>query len=252
VRGWSTWPCPPTSAPTWPRSASPWSTWTGSSSTSTTRQRHRDRGRPEAGPGEVSDFLGVRRAAQVAPTGGRLAHMASDVVAAELRRLESRLPGLDDHERSEVQRTVRRIGTSCCTRRPSGSRSCPATRRPRTTPLRCGSCSPSTRRPLPPCCPRKSAPSGSGDRAAPPGRAHLAAGPGPGRAGRGRAHRSRRSVDVCRGDHPGGRRPPPPGRDRRHRAVRRRGPGGPFGPARSTSRCTRSRTCRPAPRSTSR
>jgi glutamyl-tRNA reductase len=35
--------------------------------------------------------------------------MASDVVAAELRRLESRLPGLDDHERDEVQRTVRRI-----------------------------------------------------------------------------------------------------------------------------------------------
>jgi glutamyl-tRNA reductase len=58
---------------------------------------------------EVSDFLGVRRAAQVAPTVVALRTMASDVVAAELRRLESRLPGLDDHERDEVQRTVRRI-----------------------------------------------------------------------------------------------------------------------------------------------
>ena len=59
--------------------------------------------------GEVIDFLGLRRAAQVAPTVVALRTMASDVVAAELRRLESRLPGLDDHERSEVQRTVRRI-----------------------------------------------------------------------------------------------------------------------------------------------
>jgi hypothetical protein len=59
--------------------------------------------------GEVSDFLGVRRAAQVAPTVVALRTMASDVVAAELRRLESRLPSLDDHERDEVQRAVRRI-----------------------------------------------------------------------------------------------------------------------------------------------
>jgi glutamyl-tRNA reductase len=58
---------------------------------------------------EVSDFLGLRRAAQVAPTVVALRTMASDVVAAELRRLEGRLPGLDDRERDEVQRTVRRI-----------------------------------------------------------------------------------------------------------------------------------------------
>ena len=58
---------------------------------------------------EVSDFLAVRRAAQVAPTVVALRTMASDVVAGELRRLESRLPGLDGHERNEVQRTVRRI-----------------------------------------------------------------------------------------------------------------------------------------------
>jgi glutamyl-tRNA reductase len=59
--------------------------------------------------GEVSAFLGLRRAAQVAPTVVALRTMASDVVAAELRRLETRLPGLDGHERDEVQRTVRRI-----------------------------------------------------------------------------------------------------------------------------------------------
>ncbi len=58
---------------------------------------------------EVSDFLGVRRAAQVAPTVVALRSMAADVMVAELRRLESRLPSLDDHQRDEVQRTVRRI-----------------------------------------------------------------------------------------------------------------------------------------------
>ena len=35
--------------------------------------------------------------------------MAADVMAAELHRLESRLPGLGDHERDEVRRSVRRI-----------------------------------------------------------------------------------------------------------------------------------------------
>jgi glutamyl-tRNA reductase len=58
---------------------------------------------------EVSDFLGLRRAASVAPTVVALRTMASDVVAAELRRLESRLPDLDERERNEVQRSVRRI-----------------------------------------------------------------------------------------------------------------------------------------------
>jgi len=58
---------------------------------------------------EVSDFLGLRRAAQVAPTVVALRTMASDVVTAELRRLESRVPTLDDREREEVQRSVRRI-----------------------------------------------------------------------------------------------------------------------------------------------
>ena len=58
---------------------------------------------------EVSDFLGLRRAAQVAPTVVALRTMAADVMAAELHRLEARLPALDDHERDEVRRSVRRI-----------------------------------------------------------------------------------------------------------------------------------------------
>ena len=58
---------------------------------------------------EVADFLGLRRAAQVAPTVIALRSMASEVVAAELSRLDSRLPGLDPHDRDEVSRTVRRV-----------------------------------------------------------------------------------------------------------------------------------------------
>ena len=58
---------------------------------------------------EVQDFLGQRRAAQVAPTVVALRSMASEVVAAEMSRLTARLPSLDDHERQEVQRTVRRV-----------------------------------------------------------------------------------------------------------------------------------------------
>lgn len=59
--------------------------------------------------GEVSDFLGLRRAAQVAPTVIALRSMASEVVSAELTRLDARLPQLDEHERDEVNRTVRRV-----------------------------------------------------------------------------------------------------------------------------------------------
>ena len=58
---------------------------------------------------EVSDFLGLRRAAQVAPTVVALRSMASEVVATELRRLDGRLPHLDDHERVQIQRSMRRI-----------------------------------------------------------------------------------------------------------------------------------------------
>ena len=58
---------------------------------------------------EVASFLGLRRAAQVAPTVVALRSMASAVVAGELRRLEARLPQLDDHEREQIQRSMRRI-----------------------------------------------------------------------------------------------------------------------------------------------
>ncbi|HEY5822474.1 MAG TPA: glutamyl-tRNA reductase [Propionibacteriaceae bacterium] len=58
---------------------------------------------------EVRDFLGLRRSAQVAPTVVALRSMASEVMTGEMKRLDARLPSLDDHERSEVQRTMRRI-----------------------------------------------------------------------------------------------------------------------------------------------
>lgn len=58
---------------------------------------------------EVTDFLGVRRAAAVAPTVVALRSMASEVVTAEMARLQLRLPGLQERERDEVLRTVRRV-----------------------------------------------------------------------------------------------------------------------------------------------
>jgi glutamyl-tRNA reductase len=58
---------------------------------------------------EVTNFLSVRRSAQVAPTVVALRSMASNVVAAELARLDGKLPNLGDRERAEVQRTVSRI-----------------------------------------------------------------------------------------------------------------------------------------------
>jgi glutamyl-tRNA reductase len=58
---------------------------------------------------EVQDFLAMRRSAAVAPTVVALRSMASEVVAAELIRLDSRLPELTDADRAEIQRTVRRV-----------------------------------------------------------------------------------------------------------------------------------------------
>ena len=58
---------------------------------------------------EVGDFLGVRRAAQVAPTVIALRSMASEVVAAELSRLDARRPRMDPQDRDEVSQTVRRV-----------------------------------------------------------------------------------------------------------------------------------------------
>ena len=59
--------------------------------------------------GEVAASSDLRRAAQVAPTVVALRTMASDVVAAELRRLDSRVPELDDQQRAQIQRSVHRI-----------------------------------------------------------------------------------------------------------------------------------------------
>ena len=58
---------------------------------------------------EVQDFLGVRRAAAVAPTVVALRTMAQQVVDSEMKRLDARLPALDERARAEVQRTLRRI-----------------------------------------------------------------------------------------------------------------------------------------------
>ncbi|GAA1138656.1 glutamyl-tRNA reductase [Ornithinicoccus hortensis] len=59
--------------------------------------------------GEVGAYLVSRRAQAVAPTVTALRSRAADVVAAELQRLDQRLPDLPERERQEVQRTVQRV-----------------------------------------------------------------------------------------------------------------------------------------------
>jgi glutamyl-tRNA reductase len=60
--------------------------------------------------GEVAVFLASRTAARVTPTVVALRTMATDVVAAELERLDKRLPGdMDPHVRSELHQAVRRV-----------------------------------------------------------------------------------------------------------------------------------------------
>ncbi|GAA3750145.1 glutamyl-tRNA reductase [Streptomyces tremellae] len=58
---------------------------------------------------EVAAFGAAQRAAHITPTVVALRAMAADVVAGEIARLDSRLPGLDDKERAEITRTVRRV-----------------------------------------------------------------------------------------------------------------------------------------------
>ncbi|MEV7772894.1 glutamyl-tRNA reductase [Kitasatospora sp. NPDC086791] len=58
---------------------------------------------------EVTAFGAAQRAARIAPTVVALRSMASDVVAAELGRLESRLPDLDERSRAEIGQAVRRV-----------------------------------------------------------------------------------------------------------------------------------------------
>lgn len=58
---------------------------------------------------EVTAFLAARRASSVTPTVVALRSMATSVVDAEMTRLESRLPDLDDQAREEIRYAVRRV-----------------------------------------------------------------------------------------------------------------------------------------------
>jgi glutamyl-tRNA reductase len=58
---------------------------------------------------EVAGRLGARRATAVTPTVTALRARAAEVVDAELARLDSRLPGLDEVTRAEVARSVHRV-----------------------------------------------------------------------------------------------------------------------------------------------
>ena len=58
---------------------------------------------------EVAAFGAAQRAAHITPTVVALRAMAADVVSSEVARLEGRLPDLDEKQRAEVTRTVRRV-----------------------------------------------------------------------------------------------------------------------------------------------
>jgi glutamyl-tRNA reductase len=58
---------------------------------------------------EIAAFLSARRQASVTPTVVALRTMATSVVDAEMERLSTRLPDLDEATRDEVLRTVRRV-----------------------------------------------------------------------------------------------------------------------------------------------
>ena len=58
---------------------------------------------------EIAAFLAVRRQASVTPTVVALRSMATSVVDAEMARLATRLPDLDETTRAEVLQTVRRV-----------------------------------------------------------------------------------------------------------------------------------------------
>lgn len=58
---------------------------------------------------ELSAYTQAERMAGVGPLIGQLRGRGGQVVAAEMRRLESRLPDLDDRVRDEVANTVRRV-----------------------------------------------------------------------------------------------------------------------------------------------
>lgn len=58
---------------------------------------------------ELAAFLAARHASSVTPTLVALRSMATSVVDAEMQRLESRLPDLDEATRAEVLHAVRRV-----------------------------------------------------------------------------------------------------------------------------------------------
>ncbi|TCK20194.1 glutamyl-tRNA reductase [Pseudonocardia endophytica] len=58
---------------------------------------------------EAQQYLAGQRSAEVTPTVTALRRRASEVVDAELLRLDSRLPDLDSTTREELSRTVRRV-----------------------------------------------------------------------------------------------------------------------------------------------
>lgn len=58
---------------------------------------------------ELTSFLQAERMAGVGPLIGKLRGRGGQVVAAEMRRLEARLPDMDEKVRDEVANTVRRV-----------------------------------------------------------------------------------------------------------------------------------------------
>ncbi len=58
---------------------------------------------------EVAAFGAAQRAERITPTVVALRTMAADVVAAELARLDGRLPGLTGRQRAEISQSVRRV-----------------------------------------------------------------------------------------------------------------------------------------------
>ncbi|MFC4942537.1 glutamyl-tRNA reductase [Pseudonocardia sp. GCM10023141] len=58
---------------------------------------------------EAQAYLAAQRSAEVTPTVTALRRRASEVIDAELLRLNSKLPELDGHVRDEFSRTVRRV-----------------------------------------------------------------------------------------------------------------------------------------------
>lgn len=59
--------------------------------------------------GEVAAYLAARRMHDVAPTVAALRYRASQVVAAELGRLEARLPQLSAADQEEIRRSIHRV-----------------------------------------------------------------------------------------------------------------------------------------------